>query len=334
MALNNTYTEVLLEYCRTHAEESLYQASLISAGFIQDGMGPDEIVAIHFDSVQTIANQELIPYAERIRILNDAHQFLLEIMIGYGAQYKDYLDLRLDAAVRRAESAERSEQEKLEILAMIAHELANPLTVALGNMEVASRYLDAQDMKNMRPIVDDSRQALSRLALLTSQIVAASKNEPLTFDMEEICAKDVLSRLMILEQNAATEKQLELVVHEPTEDVKIRGNMTALVSVLDNLVSNAIRYTPEGGHIEVSVRRERRNVIICVCDSGIGISNEDKARIFEKFFRADKAKRSDSRGLGMGLAITAQLVAAHNGRIEVESEPDKGSTFTVVLPAI
>ena len=105
-------------------------------------------------------------------------------MIGYGAQYKEFLDLKLDAAVRRAESAERSERDKLEILAMIAHELGNPITVALGNMQIASRFLDAEDITNVRSLVSDSREALDRLANLTRQIVSASQNEDPEVDLE------------------------------------------------------------------------------------------------------------------------------------------------------
>ena len=110
-------------------------------------------------------------------MLNDAHQFLLEVMIGYGARYKEFLDLKLEDAVRRAESAERSERDKMEVLAMIAHELGNPLTVALGNMRIAARYLDNADINMIRELVSDSKDALQSLAHLTSQIVSASRGE-------------------------------------------------------------------------------------------------------------------------------------------------------------
>src|SRR5688572_18767080 len=190
-----SYASALLDYCLSHSEEALYQANLISAQFIQDGVGPDEIVALHFEAVQEVTGDPSFSPTERIRVLNDAHQFLLEVMIGYGAQYKEYLDLKLDAAVRRAETAERSEREKLEVLAMIAHELGNPITVALGNMQIASRFLDAEDLTNVRSLVSDSREALDRLAILTRQIVSASQNEDPEVDLELVHLNESLARI-------------------------------------------------------------------------------------------------------------------------------------------
>jgi signal transduction histidine kinase len=327
------YASVLFEYCRSHSEESLYNASLLSAGFIQEGLGPDEIVALHFDAVQQVAGDESFTPSDRVRVLNDAHQFLLEVMIGYGAQYKEYLDLKLDAAVRRAETAERSEKEKLEILAMIAHELGNPITIALGNMQIASRFLDAEDMTNVRSLVSDSREALDRLAILTRQIVSASQNEEPEVDLELLHIRASLERVSGWAENACVEKGLAFEIDPGEGDDRVIGNTEAMNSILTNLISNGIRYTPSGGKISVTCLCNHEEVSVSVRDTGIGISQEDQIRIFDKFFRSTGAKRMESAGLGMGLAITSKLVRAQNGRIEVWSHPNQGSTFTVRFPA-
>src|SRR5688572_14313784 len=102
-----SYSRVLRDYCVTHSEEALYQANLMSAGFIQDGVGPDEIVALHFEAVQEVTGNPEFSPTERVRVLNDAHQFLLEVMIGYGAQYKQFLEMRLASITQRADTAER-----------------------------------------------------------------------------------------------------------------------------------------------------------------------------------------------------------------------------------
>lgn len=328
-----SYTDALLEYCRTHSEESLYRASLLSGDLIGQGMGPDEIVAMHFDAVQSVAADELLTAPERIRVLNDAHQFLLEIMIGYGAQYKEFLDLRLEAAIRRAESAERSEREKLEILAMIAHELGNPLTVALGNMQMAARYLDTQDVTNVRSLVSDSREALERLASLTRQILAASQGEvsdEIPLDVVDLAG--VIRMQTTWAQRIAAEKGVRLKL-EADAPVKVVGNGDALASILSNLLSNAFRYTPSGGTVTASCVTDGSEGRLEVHDTGIGLTPEDQARIFEKFYRASTARQMESRGLGMGLVITSRLAAALGGRIEVESKLGSGSTFRAIFLA-
>ena len=327
------YSSVLFDFCRTHSEDSLYNASLLSARFIQEGLGPDEIVALHFDAVQQVSNDESFSPTERVRVLNDAHQFLLEVMIGYGAQYKEYLDLKLDAAVRRAETAERSEREKLEILAMIAHELGNPITIALGNMQIASRFLDAEDLTNVRSLVSDSREALDRLANLTRQIVSASQNEEPEIDLEVLHVNASIDRVINWATQTCSDKNVALSITKSEGDDRIIGNPEAMNSILTNLISNAVRYTPSGGTIDISCTANSEEVSISVRDSGIGISPEDQVRIFDKFFRSSGAKRMESAGLGMGLAITSRLVKAQSGKIEVWSHQNQGSTFTVRFPA-
>ena len=99
-----------------------------------------------------------------------------------------------------------------------------------------------------------------------------------------------------------------------------------------NLMSNAMRYTPEGGWVVVSVLSDRRHVSIAVSDTGIGIAKDDLSRIFGRFWRADASRAREAGGLGVGLAVTKQIVERHHGYISVESELGKGTTFTIHLP--
>jgi signal transduction histidine kinase len=327
------YREVLAEYCRTHSEEALYEASLLSTTLIEQGLGPDEIVALHYGGMQSVAQDEALPHADRIRILNDAHQFLLEVMIAYGAHYKEFLDLRLAEAIRRAESAEHGQREKLEILAMIAHELGNPLTVALGNMQLAIRFLDAQDITNLRSLVDDSREALERLAALTGQLAAVSRGDDLTLEKEPVELKRVANRARALAQRAADSKEVTIQLEGPSEHVWVMGDEEALNSIASNLISNAVRYTPAFGTVTIQVANQENEAILRVTDTGIGMTEEAISRIFDKFFRAEEARKLEPKGLGMGLSIVDRLVRAHNGRVEVESKLGQGSIFSVILPA-
>ena len=328
------YRTVLADYCNTRSEDALYQASLLSKALIQAGLGPDEIVALHYEGMQTVARDESLPHGERIRILNDAHQFLLEVMIAYGAQYKDYLDMRLAEAIRRAEDAELGQREKTEILVMIAHELGNPLTIALGNMQLAMRFLDAQDITTLRDLVEDSRVALERLAGLTSQLAAAGRGEHPTFAREHVNLESVVHRVLSLVHRTASEKQVDIVVQIPPGGVWVNADEEALSSIAGNLVNNAVRYTNEGGRVEVSVERQDDKAVITVADTGIGIPPEAIKLIFGKFYRTEDARSMAPQGMGMGLAIVEHLVEAIGGCIEVESEVGKGSKFRVLLPAL
>jgi two-component system phosphate regulon sensor histidine kinase PhoR len=200
-------------------------------------------------------------------------------------------------------------------------------------MHIASRYLDAEDLTNVRSLVSDSREALDRLANLTRQIVAASHNEEPEIQLEILSLNECLHRVATWAQTACQAKKLQFVLEPCEGDDRVLANKEAMNSVLTNLISNAVRYTPANGRIEVTSRSIDGEICVTVRDTGIGMSPEVQARIFDKFFRAPGAKKMESGGLGMGLAITAKLVQAQGGRIEVSSQPNQGSIFTVKFPA-
>jgi hypothetical protein len=112
----------------------------------------------------------------------------------------------------------------------------------------------------------------------------------------------------------------------------IVGDRGRLAQVLDNLISNALKFTPEGGTVEVRTRADDEHAMLEVSDTGIGISPEDQPRLFERFFRSSKADEQAIPGTGLGLAIVKAIVEAHSGRIEVESREGEGTTFRVRLP--
>lgn len=329
------YEDALLDYCQTHSEEALCHASEVSARLMGHGdYGPDDVIALHYDALQHVTSAEQFTPADRIRILNDAHQFLLEVMIGYGVRYKEFLELRLQAAERRAETAERSEREKLEVLAAIAHELGNPLTIAGGNLQLVARYMDAGDPTNIRPLIDESRHALDRIAGLTRQLNAASRGESaeLTFTTCDIV--ELIRRTAEWVQAAANDKGIVFAQKYPAGPVLVSASTEELPSVFSNLLTNALRYTEPGGSITLAVRAVDDAVRVRVSDTGIGISTDDQHRIFEKFYRSRDARRVAPNGLGIGMFIVRQLTEQHGGTIEVESTPGVGSNFTVTLPRL
>jgi signal transduction histidine kinase len=118
----------------------------------------------------------------------------------------------------------------------------------------------------------------------------------------------------------------------PDGAIRLEGNPDALLSVFGNLLSNAVRYTSAGGTVRVQYGQASSEVWVDVQDTGIGIPLEVRDKIFERFYRSADARKMDAQGLGLGLTLVQQIVKAHDGRIELESEPGKGSRFRVILP--
>jgi signal transduction histidine kinase len=339
----DSYTEVLSTYFTNRAEEALYRASLLSQRFIEEGLGPEEIIAIHAEAVETASAG--LSYRERARASADALQFLLEMMIAYGVQYRAYLELRLRERERETEArihlerqrvldAEQSEREKEEILATISHELRTPITAAIGNIDLARRSLDRGQFERLPQRLTSARDALSRLSRLTDDLVGASQNGLPELVLEPVAAGAVLQQACAFARPAADEKRITLDDGDAgdAEDCGAVGDPNALLTVFGNLLSNAIRYTPEGGRVEARCGVENGWVWISVTDSGIGMTPDTRARIFERFYRNPDARRAEPQGLGLGLSIAQRLVAAHQGHLDVESEPGQGSTFRVWLP--
>ena len=130
---------------------------------------------------------------------------------------------------------------------------------------------------------------------------------------------------------SAKTKSIELVC-DADESINIRANADYVKQIILNLVDNAIKYTPENGDVNVKIFKEKDYAVIKVSDTGMGIPKEDQARIFERFYRVDKARSREIGGTGLGLAITKHIVINLGGTISVESVLEKGSTFTVKIP--
>jgi two-component system phosphate regulon sensor histidine kinase PhoR len=143
-----------------------------------------------------------------------------------------------------------------------------------------------------------------------------------------------IGKLMDVMLPAAQKKAQTLTAKVPTYLPSILGDADYIERAISNLVDNAVKYTPEGGNIKVSATMRDGNVVVTVSDNGIGIPPEDLPRIFERFYRVDKSRSRDMGGTGLGLAIVKHVAAAHNGTVEVSSELGRGSTFSLVLPAV
>lgn len=225
------------------------------------------------------------------------------------------------------------ETMRKEFVANVSHELKTPLTSIKGFVEtlrggaiddtrVRDRFLEIVDLEAGR------LSALINDLLVLSEIERRTEEGP----REPIDLLQVVSDVVLMLEDKASVKSIDLVRILPSAIPLLTGNPNWMKQMLINLVDNAIKYTPEGGRIVIKIEVDAKNYRFSVRDNGIGISREHLGRLFERFYRVDKARSRDEGGTGLGLAIVKHIVLAFDGDISIQSEPGRGSEFMVRIP--
>ena len=219
---------------------------------------------------------------------------------------------------------------KSEFVSAVSHDLRSPLTAILGYVELLDRVGPLNEKQ--RAFVQRVQASVSSITELINDLLDLGRIEAGLDDRKiQLSLVEVIQYSIENFQGQVREKKLTLKVDIPSDLPSIYGDSVRLRQVLDNLLGNAIRYTPEGGKIAVRARAEKDQVILQVSDTGVGIPAGDLPHIFEKFYRASNVVEQVS-GSGLGLAIVKSIVENHGGRIWVDSVEGEGTTFTIVLP--
>ncbi|MFN8593295.1 MAG: ATP-binding protein [Thermomicrobiales bacterium] len=321
------YGVVLSGYLNNPGEQALYDASLLSRDLVHLGVGPEEIIALHVEALE--ASFEGFTPREQSRYVGLAHQFLLEVMIAYGVTYREYLEMKIK---ERDTAAALADTERTELLATVAHEMRNPISAALGTIDLARRNLSQGRTERVPTLLETARTALNRMSRLTADLARATQGELPELHRNPYDLAALLDEACTWASPAAEARQIALIPPEHLGSIPIIGDGDAILSIFGNLLSNAIRYTPPGGEIRVTCGTADGEAWVAVADTGIGMSSEVMVRIFDKFYRAREARDIEAQGLGLGLALVREFVDAHGGRVEVRSEVGRGSTFCVYLP--
>lgn len=213
----------------------------------------------------------------------------------------------------------------------VSHELRTPLTILRGETEVGLRW--AKEPEEFRELFRSNLEEINRMSKIIECLLELSRAEEggLKLELTEVELGELVAEVVQQSRLIDPEKGLK-IAYTLDEPVAVTGDWLRLRQVFMNLLGNAVKYTPEGGEISVAVDATGGFARISVIDSGVGIPADDLPNIFERFYRVDKARNRADGGIGLGLSLTKTFVEAHGGRIEVVSEPDKGSVFTVYLP--
>jgi two-component system, OmpR family, sensor kinase len=224
------------------------------------------------------------------------------------------------------ERLEKSFDSQKHFIADASHELRTPLTVIQGNLDLVKRNISEEDRKESLRAIESEAKRLTRIAsdlLLLAEVEAGQVAKK-----ENVLLKAIITEEQKRAQLLAGNYQIIL---GRVEDLSVKGDTYKLSQVLGNLVDNAIKYTPVGGTITLSVFRDKNWARLEVSDTGIGIAPENLPYLFDRFYRVDNARSRTGGGTGLGLAIVKGIVDQIGGKVTVTSEPGKGSTFTVWL---
>jgi two-component system sensor histidine kinase BaeS len=227
-----------------------------------------------------------------------------------------------------AESLGKQEALRKRLTADVAHELRTPIANLQSHLEAMIDGVWEADEERLKSCHEETVRLTKIVKDLES--LARYESDKLQLELEDANVSDILSKALRSFESEFTKKEITLVTDLPDQNACVdRDKMT---QVFMNLISNALKYTPPGGRIEVSVSGTEDHVAVSVKDTGIGIKEEELPYIFERFYRADKSRNRRTGGAGIGLAIVKSLVAAHKGTVQVQSEYGKGSEFIIQLP--
>ncbi len=227
----------------------------------------------------------------------------------------------------------RLEAVRKDFVANVSHELRTPISNIKGYAETLLEGA-LNDKKNAKEFLEIIYKDSDRLAALINDILDLSKIESgrSVFQFKEEDIKDIIKNALGKFSRAIERKSIKIRTDIPDDKLKVTADANSISQVLHNLIDNAVKYTPDKGEITLSVKDESPFIKVEVSDTGIGIPQEHITRIFERFYRVDKARSKEAGGTGLGLSIVKHIIQSHNGEVSVTSQPGKGSAFSFTLP--
>ena len=259
------------------------------------------------------------------RMIAESGDLSNRVGLSDGSEEMVMLSSAFDDMIRKLEvSFERERQFADDV----SHELRTPLAALISETEYA-KTLDKSGMENSLEKMSAIERRLSRLCSQLLELSRADRDK-IVLEKESVDLKELVEATLLSFKEEAGKKNITLSL-SGVDEAPFSGDRDQLTRLFINLISNAIRYGREGGHIDVYIGCDEGHWMVRVEDDGIGIGKENIGKVFDRFFQEDRSR--NSKGLGLGLSISKWIAEAHGGRIEAKSEKGKGSTFTLFLPA-
>lgn len=231
------------------------------------------------------------------------------------------------------QALKRSDQARQEFVSNVSHEIQSPLTSIQGFASaLRSGTLDSEEQDHYLSVIEEESRRLSTLSKQLLTLAMLDDNDEGSVHKEPVELRAQLRQAAQVMEYQLTEKDLALVLGVP--ELTVAGSGDFLYQIWINLLSNAVKFTPAGGTITIRAWKEGGFCKVSVSDTGVGISAEEQVHVFERFYRADKARDRSASSTGLGLSIVRKIVNLHQGTIEVSSKPGEGATFTVSLPIL
>lgn len=230
--------------------------------------------------------------------------------------------------VRDVTEAVETENARRSLATTVTHELANPLTAIIGYTDLMLEDATTDTDRERLELID---AAAARMERLIAEVLRAGGHQPRSDQRRDVDLQALLAASVESFTPAATAGDVALVLH-PGPATPIVADGFRLRQMFDNLVSNAVKYTPRAGSVDVAVHIEGTDAVVTITDTGIGIGADDLPRIFGDYFRAETAREAGLPGTGLGMGISRAIVEEHGGTLELTSEPGAGTTATVRLP--
>ncbi len=245
----------------------------------------------------------------------------------------DYAAIAIENA-RLYDEVRQADRAKSEFVSFVAHELRTPMTSIRGYADMLIKEMCGPLTPQQAQFIRTVRNNVVRMQVLVSDLQDVSRIETghLRLEMKPTDLAETLQDALQATQGQIEDRAQHLAVNLPDDLPPVHADPARLAQILINLLSNAYKYTPEGGHIRVRAWLQDGYVHCAVTDTGIGISPEDQARLFTKFFRSENPAAREMPGTGLGLCIVKNLVELHGGEIEVESQLGQGTTFAFTIP--
>ncbi len=258
---------------------------------------------------------------------------------GYRGVHKNITDQKkAEKALKEANKRlKKLDRLKSDFVSMVSHEIRTPITIMKEGISLCLEGIAGELTDMQHELLSGTLQSVFRLQRLVTELLDLSKIEDGNLELHRstIDLGDVAQQVQNDYKNQAADKRIRLHLSIPSEPVSVHADRDKIIQVFHNLVSNAIRYTESGGDVWIRVEDTREKEIVCsVSDTGIGIAEENMRDLFSKFKQFGQPKGTDYKGTGLGLAIAKGLVEKHGGRMWVESEPGKGSTFYFSIPRV